>query len=131
MLRQITTVVSLIALSGCAVAVQHPKSIAPMSISPTEYDGMPCAELNDEQLSIWKRKEDLRIPLKHAAEDFALLAGTREYSEIKHEYSEKLGRLKALEMAAYKHDCKVRTSDELKAEYGLEGKVRASWPSRN
>jgi hypothetical protein len=102
-----------------------------MSISPNEYDGKTCDELVIEQMRVWRRAEDLRIPLKRAAEDFPLLAGTNKHAEIESEYSEMLGRLRAVELVAFRDKCKILSSDELKEEYGLDGRVRSSWPSTN
>lgn len=115
--------------TGCAAP--HPKSIRPMSISPEEYRGYSCEAMNAEQLALWKRKEDLRIPLKRAAEDFPLFGGTHSHAEIEREYAEKLGHLKAIETTAFAHECRISTEEELKAEYGLDGKTRSSWPSRD
>jgi hypothetical protein len=101
-----------------------------MSISPVEYAEFTCEELSAHQLANWKRKEDLRIPLKRASEDIPLLGGTDYHAKIESEYAEKLGRLNAIEMVAFKNDCKIATYDELKTEYSLDGKVRPSWPSK-
>lgn len=127
MLKSCIFTACILFVSACAAP--HPKSIKPMSISPTTYDGWACEQLIDEQLALWKRKEDLRIPLKRAAEDIPLFGGTHTHAEIEREYAEKLGHLHALELAAYKHDCRVRTQDELKRLYGLDGETRPRWPS--
>jgi len=123
--RLFTTCIFIV--SACAAP--HPKSIKPMTISPTAYDGWTCEQLTEEQLNLWKRKEDLRIPLKRAAEDIPLFGGTHTHATIEREYAEKLGHLQALDLAAYKHDCSVRSQDELKALYGLTGEIRPRWPS--
>lgn len=126
--------ISLLISSGALLAscaAPHPKSIKPMSISPEEYRGIDCDTIREEQLARWMRKEDLRIPLKHAAEDLPLLAGTHAHGRIESEYSENLGRLDAMEVAAYADRCELRTRDELKALYSLDGETRPSWPSKD
>jgi hypothetical protein len=124
----IASFVSLFLISACVVP--HPKSIKPMSISPVEYVVKSCEQLNTDQMTAWKRKEDLRIPLKRAAEDFPILGGTSGHAKNESEYSEMLGRLDAIEMAAFKNDCSIKSIDQLKAEYSLDGRTRPSWPSK-
>ena len=51
--------------------------------------------------------------------------------EIESEYAEMLGRLNAIELVAFKNDCEVLTTEQLRAEYGLDGRVRPTWPSKN
>lgn len=117
-------------LFASACTVPHPKSIRPMSISPVEYAEKSCEQLNIDQMDTWKRKEDLRIPLKRAAEDFPILGGTSGHAKTESQYSEMLGRLDAIEIAAFKNDCSIKSIDELKSEYSLDGKIRPSWPSK-
>lgn len=118
------------AILASACVGPSPKSIRPMSISPTEFAGFSCDELRNTQMLDWKRKEDLRIPLKRASEDIPLLGGTDYHAQIEREYAEKLGRLNAIEMAAFKNDCQTATVDELKALYSLDGSTKPSWPSK-
>ena len=119
------------ALVGCATGVEHPKSIQPAMISPSEYANYSCDQLKTTQVAAWKRKEDVRIPLKSAAEDFRFLALTHEYSEQKHEFSDLLGRLQIIQMVAFKKDCTIDTVEDLKRAYSLDGVERPRWPSPN
>ncbi len=117
--------------AGCALSVDHPDSIVPMMVSPSTYAGSSCDALRAAQIAVWRRKEDVRIPLKRAAEDFRILAGTAEYGEQKHEFANLLGRLQAIETVAYSKQCELATVEDLKRAYGLDGKERPSWPSKN
>lgn len=130
-MKQFLVVVVSCALGGCATGVEHPKSIQPAMISPSEYANFSCDQLKTVQVAAWKRKEDVRIPLKSAAEDFRFLALTHEYSEQKHEFSDLLGRLQVIQMVAFKKDCTIDTVDDLQRAYSLDGIERPRWPSPN
>ncbi len=116
---------------GCAGLAEHPKSIQPTIISPSEYASYSCDALKATQLAAWRRKEDVRVPLKSAAEDFGLPAFTHEHAEQKHEFSELLGRIQTIQMVAFQRGCEIDTIDDLKRAYSLDGIERPRWPSQN
>ena len=128
MLRPISLAALIVACGACA---QHPKSIKPTLISPAEYAGRSCQELNDAQLAAWKRKEDVRKPLKSAAEDMPFFGAAVQSSDLRAEFADLEGRLQAIQFAAFAHDCEIDSIEELKAAYGLDGREKPRWPSDN
>lgn len=127
-MRRLSLVMMCVMAAGCA---QHPKSIKPTFVSPAKYVGYTCEQLDALQLAAWKRKEDVRKPLKSAAEDMAFLGAALQSSDLRSEFSELEGRLQAIATAAFKLDCQITAEEGLKAAYGLDGRDKPQWPSLN